>query len=187
MGVAHQSSACMAKHPKARRKMGRYIRGNIDDVLPLATLAPKDVIAIAFDGVVNERTLVSSIVATWSLAGYTPVTDAGPIQFGVAHGDYTSAEIEESLEDVGTWDEGNLIARERGKRKIRQIGVLQAPDSAAGSFVFNDGRPKKTKLNWILNQGQALNMWAYNTGSIAVSGASGADVRATGHANLWPK
>ncbi len=172
---------------RARRKMGRYIRGNLDEVTPLGTLAAKTVLILGMDGSVNGRTLVSSIVGTWTLAGYTPVTDSGPIQFGVAHGDYTAAEIEAWLEDSGSWDEGNLIAREIGKRKIRSIGVFATPSGPTVSVAFNDGRPKKTKLNWILSQGDTLNRWVYNTGSVSVSGASGADVRLTGHANLWPK
>ncbi len=171
----------------ARRSMGRYLRGNLDEVIPLATLSPKDVLAVNVAGTVTERTLLSSIRATWSLGGMTPTLDAGPIQFGVAHGDYTSAEIEEWLEDAGQWTEGNKIAREISGRQIRSIGVLEAPESAAESVVFNDGRPKKTKLNWILETGISLNLWVYNTGSVAVSGATGADVRCTGYANLFPK
>ncbi len=177
----------MAKHGKARRKMGRYLRGNLEEVFPLATLAPKTLAALAVTGSVTERTLISSIIATWTLSSWTPVVDAGPIVFGVAHSDYTAAEIEAWLEDQGAWNEGNKISQEVSRRKIRRIGVLETPDAAVDSFVFNDGRPKKTKLNWILLTGQTIDMWAYNTGGVAVSGATGADIHCTGHANLWPK
>ncbi len=178
----------MAKHGKSgRRKMGRYIRGQLDEVFPYGTLAPKVVAIIAVAATVNERTLLSSIVATWAQRNVTAVGDAGPIQFGVAHGDYTAAEIEEWMEDAGTWNEGNKIAQEIGRRKIRSIGIFRMPAAVAEAVIFNEGRPKKTKLNWILNQGQTINLWIYNTGSVAISGASGADLTCTGHANLFPK
>ncbi len=167
--------------------MGRYIRGGLDEVVPLGTLAAKDVLAVASAGIVTDTTLISSIVATWTLGGYTPVTDSGPIQFGVAHGDYTAAEIEEYLEDAGTWNEGNKIAKEVSGRLIRQIGVFDTPSGPTVSVSWNEGRFTRTKLNWLLQTSDLLNLWVYNTGSVAVSGATGADVRCTGHANLWPK
>ncbi len=167
--------------------MGRYLRGNIDAVQPLATLGPVSLAKLDLSDTVSERTLISSIVATWSLNGWTPVTDAGPIVFGVAHSDYTATEIEEWMETGGMWAEGNKVSQEISRRKIRRIGVLQTPAAAEDSFVFNDGRPQKTKLNWILLGGQTLSTWAYNTGAAAVSGATGADVRANGHVNLFPK
>ncbi len=180
----------LAKHGHrrgGRRTFGRYMRGNLEEVFPLGTLAPKTLSALAVTGAVTERTLVSSIVATWTLSSWTPVADAGPIVFGVAHSDYTAAEIESWLEDQGAWNEGNKISQEVSRRKIRRIGVLDTPDLVTDAWVFNDGRPKKTKLNWILNTGQTLDLWAYNTGGAAVSGASGADIHVTGHANLWPR
>ncbi len=170
-----------------RRKMGRYIRGNIDTTVPLGTLAAKDLLIFAVTGTVNERTLLTSIVCTWSQRAMTAVIDAGPIQFGVAHGDYASAEVEAWLETAGSWDEGDKIAQEIGRRKIRSIGTFTVPSTVASAVVFNDGRPKRTKLNWILNQGQTINIWVYNQGSVAISGATGADVNALGHANLFPK
>ncbi len=176
----------MAKHPKNRR-IGRYIRGGIDQVLPLATLAPRTVLAVAPAGVVTERALVSSEVCSYTLSGWTPLLDAGPIVFGVAHSDYSAAEIEQWLEDAGTWTEGNKIAREVGARFIRQIGVFRNPDTTDDSTRFNDGRMKKTKLNWLLSSGQTLTLWVYNSGSVAVSAATGAEVIRTGYANLFPK
>ncbi len=167
--------------------MGRYIRGNVDEELALTTLASKDVVGAAFDEVVNERTLISSIVANYSLGNFTPGANIGPFVFGVAHGDYTDAEIEEWLESTGQWNEGNLVAREIGARKIRQIGVIGGDiDDAADIGKFNDGRQKKTKLNWILLQGQSLRLWAFNTGSQPVA-TTAPSLTANGHVNLWPR
>ncbi len=166
--------------------MGRYIRGNVDEELALTALASKDVVGAVFDETVNERTLVSSIVANWSLANWTDIANAGPIVFGVAHSDYTDAEIEEWIESTGQWNEGNMVSREISGRKIRQIGTLGGGGSAAETDVLNDGKPVKTKLNWILLQAQTLRVWAYNSGSAAVA-TTVPSLTANGHVNLWPR
>ncbi len=166
--------------------MGRYIRGNVDEELQLATLATKDVVGAVFDETVNERTLVSSIIATYSLANWTAIANAGPVVFGVAHGDYTDAEIEEYLEITGQWNEGDMRAREISSRKIRRVGSLGGAATAAETDVLNDGKPVKTKLNWILNQGQTLRFWAYNSG-LANIATTDPTLVANGHVNLFPK
>ncbi len=166
--------------------MGRYIRGNVDEEVALTTLASKDVVSSIFDEVVNERTLVSSIVANYALSNWTDIANAGPIIFGVAHSDYNDAEVEEWLENTGQWNEGNMISREIAARKIRQIGQLVGASDPLAVAQFNDGRQKKTKLNWILLQGQSLRLWAYNAGSAAVA-TTAPSLTANGQVNLWPK
>ncbi len=169
-----------------RRPMGRYIRGNVDEEVAATALAPKDVVSAIFDETVNERTLVSSIVATYAMGNFTAIANCGPIVVGVAHSDYNDAEIEEFLEDTGQWNEGDLIAREKGARKIRQIGSFDTPQAVEDAVVLNDGKAIKTKLNWILLQGQTLRLWVYNSGSAAVATTAPA-ITANGHANLFPK
>ncbi len=93
-----------------RKRMGKYIRGNVDEELALTSLASKDVVGAVFDEVVNERTLVSSLVASWAMESFTPAVGVGPILVGIAHGDYSDAEIEEYLENTGQWNEGNMIS-----------------------------------------------------------------------------
>lgn len=175
----------MANKPKGRRRpRGTYIKGNVNETLALSTLAASDLIAENFDEVVNEKTRVSSIVATytWDNAVYD---GTGPIIFGVAHSDYEDAEVEVYIENLGSWDSGDLISLEIGKRKIRKIGVFApdaSSDAAIGDVRFNEGRPFKTKLNWMLATGDTLQLWAYNTGA-TLTGAS--NLRMEGHANLW--
>lgn len=176
----------MARKP--RRKMGRYIRGNIDENLGVGTLAASTLFSAIFDEVVNERTFVSSVVASWSLTNMTPTEGTGPLVCGLAHSDYTDTEIEEYIENTGSWNEGDKIQqREVGRRLVRRVGQFPIPVSAAGGVVLNDGKPIKTKLNWILLQGQSLRYWVYNQGTVAISAASNPDVRLQGHANLWPR
>ena len=166
--------------------MGKYIRGSINEQLALATLAAATLVSATFDEAVQERTLVSSIVAAWSLSDFTDATGDGPIMVGVAHNDYSDAEIEAVIEATGSWDEGDLVQQELSKRKIRRIGIFGGGVQSGGQDrVLNDGKVIKTKLNWILNQGQTLKVWAYNLGSSSLT--TGALVRTEGHANLWPR
>ncbi len=168
--------------------MGRYIRGNVDEELALAALASKDVVGAVFDEVVNERTYVSSIDAKYAISNWTDTSGAGPVIFGVAHSDYTDAEVEEWIESTGQWNEGNLVAsREIGRRLIREIGTFETMPRAADEVVAAfDGRSKKTKLGWILLQGQTLRLWAYNAGSAAIA-TTVPSLTANGHVNLFPK
>ncbi len=172
----------MASKPKARKR-GRYLRGRVDESLQLSTLAANALVSNTWDEAAVERTLISSIVSTWTLSQLT--APQGPVIFGVAHSDYTDAEIEEVIENAGSWDPGDKISQERAKRLVRQIGVFNADDSQAGPMdvTINEGQPVKTKLNWVLTTGDTLKMWAFNTGE-ALS-TTDPQMRAEGHANLW--
>ncbi len=181
--------AIMARkgHGRGRRRpMGRYIRGNIDLDVDLGALAAKTIVALAMQQTVTERTLVSSIVMQWSMIGKTIADNQGPIMVGVAHSDYTAAEIEAWLENTTTWAEANQIGREISSRKIRRVGVFPEGGASLSTQVLNDGKPVKTKLNWILNAGQTLDVWAYNNGSAALATTT-PNVVVSGHANLWPR
>ncbi len=174
----------MAKH-KGRRRMGKYIRGSVDEDLDLGTLAAKALIAGAFDESVNNRSLVSSIVASWTLDGI--LAGQGPILFGIAHSDYDSAEIEAVIENTGSWDEGNKVAQEISKRQVRIIGTMVSTQGTGTNDVkWNEGKPVKTKLNWILNVGDTLDLWGYNLSTAALT-TSAPVLRASGHANIWPR
>lgn len=164
--------------------MGRYIRGNVNEVLALGTLAAVTLVSVVFDDSVSERTLISSLVASYSIEGLALVAGDGPVMIGIAHSDYSDAEIEAWIENAQGWREADQIAREVGQRKVRVIGTF-SQNVADGAQVLNDGKKIKTKLNWILNAGQTLDLWAYNLGSGALT--TGSVVYANGHVNLWPR
>ncbi len=178
----------MAAKKKAgtkRKRMGRYIRGKVQRTLDLGTLAAKTLIGTTLEGTVNERTLVSSYVATHSLGDLAVSSGDGPITVGIAHGDYTDTEIEAFIENAGSWNERDKISQEIGRRKIRTIGTFEQLGSNQFA-TLNDGKPIRTKLNWILTQGQTLRMWAYNQGDSALA-TNDPDYTVTGHVNLWPR
>ncbi len=165
--------------------MGRYIKGNIDEDFALGTLAAQTGIVEA-SPTVGERTLISSVDVVYSLAGMTAGDNIGPIEVGLAHSDYSLAEIEEFLELTSGWNEGDLVSREISNRKVRRIGVFDTPASASLDATLNDGKPIKTKLNWILNAGQGLQFFCYNTGGSPLA-TTDPNCHIVGHANLFPK
>ncbi len=92
----------------------------------------------------------------------------GPIMIGIAHADYSDAEIEEWLEVVGQYTPDDLVAAETRRRLIRQIAVIDL-DDATGHI--NDGQPVRvSKLGWMLNSGTVgVRIWAYNSGGGALT------------------
>ncbi len=156
--------------------------------MALGTLAPKTLIVQSVGDVVTESTWCSSVRLLWSLGDFTPISNAGPIRVGIAHSDYTAAEIEAWIESQLTWDVGNLVAQETARRKIREVGVFQSPPAGGntGSAVLNDGKPITTRCGWLLSTGQTIDVWAYNEGSVALA-TSDPNLHPVGHANLWPK
>ena len=168
---------------RGRRPKGVYVRGGIEEVLDLGTLQTSTVIETAFDNTSPETCLVSSIVVGATLNGLT--APQGPIWFGVAHSDYSAAEIQESLLVVGSWDRGNKIAQEQSKRLVRQLGIFTT-DAASGVVDVQvwDGAMRKFKLNWLLNPGDGLNWWCMNVGEVILSGTD-PEASLFGHANLW--
>ena len=176
----------MPKKTGRKRSKGTYIRGVVDEELSLGTLAAKTLVADTWDQSATEKTLISSVVATFSVDDL--LAPQGPLLFGIAHSDYTDAEIEEVIENTGSWNRGDKIAQERAKRLVRVIGqfVGQEPSAAVADVRFNDGKPVKIKLNWSLQTGQTLKMWCYNLSDTALV-TSVPTMHANGHANLWQR
>ncbi len=170
----------MAKHSKRRRKFRRYLKGKLDETLPLGALAADALFTQNVGATVNERAFVSSMKANWSTSEHTP--DQGSLRVGVAHGDYTTAEILAWIENTGSWNEGDTINQEIAKRKIREIGVFPG---ALSQESLNDGKPITTKLGWILLQGQTLKLWVLNEDDSVLT--TGTDVIVGGHVNIWPQ
>ena len=158
---------------------GQYIKGKVEESLAFPTLASGAATTDVWDETASDKTRISSIVVIWAVDEMDVDTS---VLFGVMHSDYTSAELEEFIENSASWNQGDLIAQEINNRKIRLIGHLAG--DVTGDVAFNDGKPVKTKLNWTINTGQTLKMWVYNRQAAAVA-AAGHTLKADGHANLW--
>ncbi len=184
-----QSSTCMAKNRAARRrKFRRYLKGIVNLEMNFLAIAAKAANIELFGDTVVEKTWVSSLVCDWTLSNMTlPVAGAGPVLVGVAHSDYSVAEIEEFIENLNSWNEGDLVQQEIAKRKIRIVGSFDFPDSAQHSTRLANGAKIRTKLGWSLSTGQTIQAWVYNPGTQSFSGSTTAIVGLRGHANLWPQ
>lgn len=124
-----------------------------------------------------------SIDGVWSWNDI-PATIMGSLMFGVALGDYTSAEIEECLEATTSINQGDMLAREKADRRVRVLGVF--PSLAGGAIdedlVYDGGRKLKVRLNWVIPVGKQVAMWGYN--SSPTTYANGSELSFMGNANV---
>ncbi len=158
--------------------MKGYMKGSVNLTLNLGTLANADVLGANFADAVEELTRVSSVVLSWAMRGLTE--GEGPIFVGIAHSDYTDAEIEEFLENSGSWSKGDKVQQERANRLIRRVGVFDGREDS-----LSDGARITTKVNWQLLAGQTVKVWAFNKSGSTLT--TGAQIEVNGHANLWQK
>lgn len=171
---------------RGRGKFRRYLRGNVRHRVVATTLAAQTLVGTDVADSVTERCWMSSVVLRWSLEKMTAGQDIGPLMVGVAHSDYTDAEIEAWVENQASWEEADQIGQEVGRRKIRKVGIFQTPQAVEDAVVLNNGKPIRTKCGWILTTGQTLRVWVYNMGQAAVA-TTAPNIFAEGHANLWPR
>ncbi len=155
-------SCMMARNKRSRRRWNPN-----NSVVRLQNDSPMGALA-SLTALINNLVPASesayraiSLRLSWAMNEFT--AGDGPVYVGVAHGDYTAAEVEEWIESQTSMNRGDKIANERRTRQIRMIGVF---DPAITS-VLNDGKPITTKLNWAIPIGQLINMWAYNADASA--------------------
>ncbi len=123
--------------------------------LSLGALATETSAKQNFDSTVDDNTFLLSVEAVYSLEAHTG--GEGPIVVGIAHGDYTAAEITEWFAATGSWDRSDKIAQERQRRKIRQVGQFEG---GSVNEVLNEGRAIKTTLKFAVEDGQTLALWS---------------------------
>ncbi len=167
----------MARKPKARRRF-TLRRVRVSPSLALVTLAANTALTAGMSGNADGAYRCVSIKATWGMHGVNNQT-GGPFTVGYAHSDYTVAEIKECIEAASAINLGDKIAQEKANRLVRIVGVLDAADATQGDDL-NDGKPISTKLNWMILIGKQVNLFAYNDGTVAVTGAS---LKVTG--DMW--
>lgn len=148
----------------------------MSESLPLGALASNTVVQGDFAQQVDQEHWAISMDVTANIHGLT--AGEGPILFGVAHEDYTAAEVEEWLEATASWDIGDKIAQEKAKRKCRIIGTFVSGQQ------FNDGKPKRVKLGWRIEDNSTLALWAYNESAATLT--TGAIIEFKGPVYLKP-
>ncbi len=145
----------------------------MEDVLALGTLTAGDVVSEVFGQTVKNRVWAKYSKGTWTWEGVT--VDEAPMIGGHAHGDYTSAEIEECLEAQQMWDQGDKVAQEQGKRKVRRTAAFSGNETEE---VAGDGVPIYRKLGFYIEDGETLLLWARNQGGATIS--TGSSLRFSG-------
>ncbi len=162
----------MARRKRSRRRSFNLRRVRVTDELAVGALASLDVVSAAMTAAVTDPLRVISANLTWSLADLGALDDDAQ-EFGIAHSDYQANEIEEALEAVASIDLGNKLAQEQANRLVRSVGQFVDTAGTGGGLGFNDGRPMKTKLNWLLSTGDSLSMWIRNgSGAVYTTGAT---------------
>ncbi len=155
------------KKGSGRRRMNlRPVRITTEKVL--LTLASDTALAQTLTGNSTNRYRAVSASTTWSLSDLTE--GEGPIQVGYAHSDYTVAEIKECIESQGSVDQNDKVAQERADRLVRLVGT----HNSEANDTLNDGKPIKTRLNWLIGIGSSVNAFWFNEGTGALTtGAHG--------------
>ncbi len=173
----------MAKKPYRRRRKFNLRKVRVASATDISALASLDVVVSIMTSVVSEQLRIVTVDCSYAWSGKAAIDDGA--EFGLAHSDYSAAEIEECLEASTSIDLGNKTAQEQANRLVRSIGIITGPavSGASGGASYNDGESVKTKLNWLLSTGDSLNLWVRN-GSDTVYSAGG-DLLSSGV--IWVK
>ena len=156
---------------RSRRRSFNLRKVRIADTFSVGALTTGDVVSSALTDSATNAYRLMSLDISWSLSDLGASADDS-CEFGVAHSDYTSAEIEECLEAQASIDFGNKIAQEQANRLVRSIGIFTGTGGTGASSQYNEGRPMKTKLNWYIGTGDTITIWARNgSGTVYTTGA----------------
>ncbi len=147
----------MAKHPKRRsRRRFNLRRVRVSPELALAMLASDTVLKTVLVGTYASTYGCMSVSLTWSLTDLTANDD--PVIVGLAFSDYSVTDINVCIEAAEAIDIGDKIGQEKANRMVRIIGSMNEVRES-----LSEGRPIKTKLNWLIPIGKAIEVFAYNT------------------------
>ncbi len=165
----------MVRKPYRKRRFNlRRVRTSSE--LTLGTLAADATILGTITGTGVGPYRVMSVKATFTSSGLTE--GEGPITIGLAHSDYSTVEVNESLDSFAAIDQGDKIAQERAGRLVRIVGALIGREP-----LINLGRQVSVKLNWLISPGDSVVLWARNEGPAALT--TGGFVQITG--SQWIK
>ncbi len=167
-------------HPKRRKFNLRKVR--LATSVAIGALASSDVISTNISAASTNPYRLMSVDLTYSLTDLGATSDDGQ-QFGLAHSDYSAAEVEECLEAQASIDIGNKVEQERANRLVRNIGQITGNAGTLAGMSFNDGVSFPVKLNWHMAIGDQLNLWVRNGSSTVYT--TGALIVMVG--NLWVK
>ncbi len=152
----------MARNRKPSRRRGFNLRRvRIASAVTVGALAAGDVVSGTIIASATDPVRIMSVNYVYAISDIGAGVDDGQ-EFGLAHSDYTDTEIEECLEAAASFDLGNKVAQEQANRLVRSIGIMTGSPGNDFGMSFNDGKPMKTKLNWLISSGDNLRLWVRN-------------------------
>ncbi len=97
--------------------------------------------------------------------------EGNPMEYGVAHGDYSVSEIAENLDSNLTGPAFDMIVLERTRRKVRRGGYLKSYES--GQTELNQNMDlKRIACRFQISEGKAFAVWLKNkSGATLTTGA----------------
>ncbi len=168
----------MARKPKARRRRFNLRLVRVNPFITVGALTSVTAVVGAQTGNADGQYRAVSCDQIWALRGNT--AGNGPLTVGYAHSDFSVTEIKEAIEAAASISLGDQVAQERSNRKVRIIGTFTGEGT---DEVLNDGKPIKTRLNWAIPIGKAVNIFAYSEDGTTRD--TGGVIDATG--KMWVK
>jgi len=156
----------------------RVIPLRVDHQLSVAAPATGAITtAVLADTVINRMYLISF---KGVVAFRDNTAQEGPLYVGLAHSDYTDAEILEWYNAQGSWDQGDLVAQEQGRRKCRKIGIF---DGELANENLNNGIEVTVPLRMIVEEGATLELFSVNEGGATRTTGGVVEL----HGTVWAK
>ncbi len=127
-----------------------------------------------FSADLNEDLYMISADLICNVVGLT-AGEGDPSMFGIAHGDYTDAEIAEKL-NVALLGPGSKIEQERSRRLVRNVGPLYGNGLNTHTDMRLSGKTgpgiTRTKIKFVIQSGKNLKAFLYNrSGGTITTGA----------------
>lgn len=146
-----------------RRKPLTVLR--FSESLTVGALADQAAVGTAFDDAVDQEMYFISMDVTASFTDHTQ--QEGPLHIGVAHNDYTDAEIAEWWVATNGWNTSDQVAyREIRRRLCRIIGTFAGTDITE---VLNNGVKIRVPLKFKVADGQTLKLFVINDSQAALT------------------
>ncbi len=96
-------------------------------------------------------------------------SEGTPSSWGLAHGDYTVAEIDENLE-LSLLGPGSKIEQEQARRLVRKGSQFKFNNVVNDELIPT--KTQRVKLKFVVQSGQHLDIWFKNrSGSVLTTGA----------------
>lgn len=139
---------------RGRRRREGFVAIPFSDQNNLGALADGAAIVDAILTFGEDIFLISADVTVSARDG---TAGQAPIEVGLCHGDLSATEVQECL-DAELTDPDDIIAKERARRPVRRVGLIQTPTDE----VLNNGVVQRIKLKFSVGDGHPLNWFASN-------------------------